>query len=164
MMAKTAGMLEALEKYYELTYSKVMSSAIIAAIGPENQRQYLMDLYLGITEMHSVSYRSLPDLAIVQKVRRTLNRPDTYRDITGEPALPEPPISPVMDDAIKAAIARIGEGGIGNAEEVERVRAKAKRGDASLYQLWWLECIDSRKPYRAMPEDYEARHPGATRW
>lgn len=164
MMALTNGMLDALEKYYGLEYSKVMRGAIVSAIGPKQERQYLMDIYQGVIESHPVSFRSLPDLAIIQKVRRPLSRPETYRTESATPALPEPPVSPVIDDAIKAAISRIGENGVGNPDEVKRVRDKADRRSATLYELWWLECIEKGEPYRAMPEKFEKQHADVRRW
>lgn len=163
MRVPTKGMLRSLEKYYEQEYHNVIRASIIAALGPENERQYLLDLYQGVIESHSVTYKTLPDLAIIQKVRRTLGRPETYRQDQGLPALPEP-VDPKMEDAIKAAIARIGAGGVGNQQEVDRVKAKEAKGDASLYELWWLRCIESKEPYKAMPERFIAEHEGVKQW
>ena len=163
MMASTAGMLEALEKYYGQKYTKVVRSAIITAIGKSRERKYLLDVYQGVIETYSSTFKTLPDLAIIEKVRRTLGSPDTYRQDAGLPALPEP-VSPQMEDAIKAAIARIGAGGVGNQQEIDRVKGKAAAGDASLYELWWLRCIESKEPYKAMPERFIAEHEGVKQW
>lgn len=107
--------------------------------------------------------RPLPDMAALAAAEKQLPPPETMRDQTR--ALPEPApekLDALIRDQVNAKAKAEGEI---NHHERQRVRDRIKRGEATLYERWWLECIEEHgSKYRPMPEDYADRHPGVARW
>lgn len=121
------------------------------------KQRYAAELRDEVIRSHPSSLRSLPDVAVITDATRRLNPPESY----------EPPPKQIEDmtPVTMAEIERIREEtGNGNPEERAQVRRKAARGEATLYELWWLECIDSGKGYKAMPESFRQQNAGVRQW
>ena len=107
--------------------------------------------------------RPLPDMAALAAAERQLPPAETMRDQTR--SLPDPEEERQVSFIRQEVNAKAKAEGEVNHHERQRVRDRRNRGDATLHELWWLECIEHHgAKYRAMPEGYEERHPGVARW
>ena len=97
--------------------------------------------------------RPLPDMAALAAAEKQLPPPETMVDQTM--ALPEPEVEKVdalIRDQVNAKARAEGEV---NHYERQRIREKLKRGEATVYEAWWIKCIDHNGGrYTAMPIDF----------
>jgi hypothetical protein len=160
-------LLRAFEVYYTigdrpLAYSTAQRMELHNAfvwIGPEYERE----LYGEVIRTHPTSLRSLPDVAIVTAAANKLNPPGSYAP---PPKQIEDQTQPTFDE-VKQRLDSIHKEV--NKEERQAMRRKRERGECSLYQLWWLECIDTTPPgealvYRAMPQSFRDKHAEVRQW
>ena len=151
-MSPVEDMIEAFQQYYSsgsqvVRYNDVQRRQILRRLGTP-PKEYLLDLFRGVIEVHEARFRTLPDVAVISKIANTLDAPGTYAPVK---ALPEPPIDPqeverllkqspyTIDDAIVA----------------ERDRVAARKGNMTRCEKWWLLCRGVWKEWKPMPDGWD---------
>lgn len=137
-MRPVDAMITALQDYYGLQYREKMRSVIRDALATL-PREYLIELYTGIINTHSVQYKQLPDMAIIRKVQDKMGAVATYLT----PSEEEVPYDPALDEQIKRELAeKKRRDGEANHYERQRIRDKVRKGEASKYEVQWIRCVD----------------------
>jgi hypothetical protein len=158
-------LLKAFEVYYStdkpLVYGAAQRIAIHNAyvwIGPE----YRIALYDEVLRTHPASLRSLPDMAVISTATKQLNPPESY-----EPPKPliEDMTGPTFDEVKASEEARAKRDGEANHYERQRIRDKVAKGTATVYEAWWIHCIDDNDDgrYTAMTPRFRERYEASTR-
>lgn len=152
----TEDFIKALEMYYEKDYNEAQRLALKKNLGSPPY-QYLRDLYDEIVKVHTSQFGKLPDVAVIRKIRMTLDPVEgtTYHNYL----LPDPDdvsadyndeVRKIVDASLEAREEEL------NKLERDRVRAKRKRGEATRHERWWLHTIeDLDGQWKPMPEDFE---------
>lgn len=167
-MNEAKDLLDGFVEYYRVgekprQYSQRMATDIVDRYSWISPR-YKLALHDEVVRTFTpTQMRPLPDMAALAAAEKQLPPPETMRDHTK--ALPEPApekLDALIRDRVNAEAKRQGEI---NHYERQRVRDKRERGDATLYELWWLETIEHNgAKYRSMPDDFAERHIGVARW
>ncbi len=155
---ETDRMIIALEKYYDQKYRVVNRGAITISLGRPS-KAYLLALYQEVIEAHSITFKTLPDLAVIRKVQSTMGHPATY----------EPPeeIPDERAENFAEQIARViaetsgdlppdlinGEEPESNHAERARIRLRVMQNRATPEEAWWIHVIDDLgEQWEPMPD------------
>lgn len=167
-MNEAKDLLDGFVEYYRTgekprQYSQRMAMDIVDRYSWISQR-YKLALHDEVVRTFTATQmRPLPDMAALAAAEKQLPPPETMRDQTR--ALPDPELEKqeaFIRDQVNAKAKAEGEV---NHYERQRVRDKERDGDATLYELWWLETIEKHgAKYRAMTEEFAERHKGVARW
>ena len=156
-------LLSAFEAYYTtgqqpMRYTKVARSLIASKFAwlGEGFKNVLFD---AVTSVHPTSLRSLPDIAVLQKAAAGFDNPQIYEKPQNVPQIEDR--SEEVFDQVEAEMQRMTEQqGSRDPEGVQQMRDKARRGDASNDQLWWLKVQlegGNTAGWKKMPADWDGR-------
>jgi len=109
------------------------------------KREYKNAVYSAVIASHPAALRSLPDVAVIEKVMIGLGRPETF-------APPQIEASPDAEDRSEV-IAKITAAVMHHAEplpemadagetERQRIRVRVAKGQATECEAFWIRCID----------------------
>lgn len=153
-------LLRAFEQYYSgsdytLEYTETQQAVLMKHYGWMSETFKLV-VYDEVLSQHGSQFRSLPDIAAIEKAIHGLDRPETYE-------VPVPLLEAPMDvdnnpkdrDVWLDFLARIGSelgkradnSGEMNHEERERVRYRIAHNDATLYERHWVWCVENNGVY-----------------
>ena len=160
-------LMGAFEQYYstekdERHYSRKMAQTICDSYAWINEG-YKTSFYEEVVRNFTpTATRPLPDMAALSAAERALPPAATMAKPPRETKAELERTDQLICDRINAKAKREGEV---NHEERERIRDKRERGDATVYELWWLECIEQHGgKYKAMPSGYAEKHAGVAVW
>ena len=153
-MGNAIDMMEAFQMHYtpndggRLKYNDAQRVAITRLVG-DVPEPYLAELFNNVVATHESRFRSLPDVAIINKAMASMDAPETYLP---PPLLLEEPI-PVIQEIVE----QIRKSENGNEFERRRVRNRVSKNDATRYEAWWIHVIDDLGgKWEVMPEGYKA--------
>ena len=151
-MPNAIELLKALQIHYEpndggqLRYNDQQKQDIIRTVGavPDG---YLSELYLIVTRTHEAKFRSLPDVAVINKAMASMDAPATF--LPPQRMLDEP--VPVLQEIVE----QVRKSENGNEFDRQRIRNRVRLNDATKYERWWIHVIDDLAgKWEAMPVDY----------
>ena len=162
-MRQIDDLLSAFEAYYTtsqqpLRYTKMAREMISRKFGWIGQG-FKGVLFDAVTSVHPTSLRSLPDIAVIQKAVAGFDNPQIYEAPKNLPQIEDK--TEVVIDQVQSEIRKLAaHQGTRDPEGVQRIQDKARRGDASNDQLWWLKIqLDGGNTagWKPMPADWDGR-------
>jgi hypothetical protein len=167
-MSAVGDLLDSFQLYYSTRDKTLQYSAAQRA---EIEKRYVWfkigyarAVYDAAIALHPTSLRSLPDVAVISAATKELYMPEVYD---------EPDQSKQIEDHTELTFEEIERLRKEREEEEEepnhhyreQIRAKREKGDATLSELWWLECVERfGGVYRPMPAEFIEEHAGRRRW
>jgi len=115
-------------------------------------QEYSAALYDEVVSTHPAALRSLPDMAVLHKAEKALDRPEVYEK-------PKPMIEdktgPTFDEVENMLARKRERDGEPNHFERERIRHRVAKGDATRAEGWWIHIIDHEKGvWKPMPDEF----------
>lgn len=150
-MTEIADLLDAFQIHYGgLKYSPAQRAELESKYR-WFKRGYKNAVYDEVVESHPMSFRSLPDMAVITKAMNNLSPPQVYEEPHSVPRIE---YNPEVQEKINEMVRQRGEHG--NNEERNRIRTKVMKGEATKYEKWWIHVIDDLGcNWAPMPEGWE---------
>lgn len=152
-MEPVEDMMQAFQDYYELKYSTKVAEEIREWFGAI-RREYARAVYSEVVRIHERRYRSLPDIAVINKAVSNIPLPETMKEAREE--IPDGRVQQLIEDYRDEGTGKTGMEMVREAaeRERERVRKLVKRGEATDWEAWWIYTLDTYGEYRPKPDGW----------